>query len=126
MNLESRNPREQALELLKGQLSENALNLSGLYLRGAVEGNRDVGELAKSIQPGTYNENNGTVIFATTEGVYAIPSNSHLKDLLTQAEFQNDKSIGVPWLNDGNMWGTEAERLSNSGFQDWKRLHGQS
>jgi hypothetical protein len=122
MHFERNGSREQALEILKQNLSEHALSLEGLYLRGAVEENRDVGSRSKDIKPGTYNENNGVVVFATTEGAYAIPSTSSLYELLTQAGFEKDQSIGVPWLNDGNMWGPEAERQSNSGFQKWLEL----
>lgn len=122
MSIEQIGQREQALQILKQSLSEHALSLEGLYLKGAVETNRDVGSYSRGIKPGTYNENNGVVVFATTEGAYAIPANSGLYELLQQAEFEKDKSIGVPWLNDGNMWGAEAERQSNSGFQQWSKL----
>lgn len=124
MSFETKNPREQALDSLKTQLSENALNISQLYLHGYPDKeNRGWEFLKDTLRPGTYNENGGVIVFATNEGRYAVPSNSHVKDLLLLAEFQKDESVAVPSLNDGNMWGTEAERRTNSGFQEWQKLY---
>ncbi|MES2224338.1 MAG: hypothetical protein V4469_05415 [Patescibacteria group bacterium] len=121
MSAENPTPQEQALELLKNQLSESALNISGLYFAGASGADRTQDQL-KELKPGQYAEQNNVVIFATAEGRYAVPTTSHMTELIKQAEFQLNESVGVPQLNNVDMWGPENQRAGNSGFQKWQQL----
>lgn len=108
--------------MLKSQLPESALNISSLYLVGAPEADKKQDGLKDELQPGQYAEQNGVVVFATAEARYAVPATSHMTELLKQAEFQLNESVGVPQLNNAEMWGPENQRVGNSGFQKWQQL----
>lgn len=98
---------------------ENALKFNELYAKGTNETLK-----YDNIEPGTYNTNDGVIIGNIEGQVFALPANETTNELIQASELRLDGSIGVPHLNNAEyMWGNEAERQSNSTFQQWRDLH---
>ncbi|GEM_PF-3061560 len=108
--------QEIAVQALK---EGGSLSLTSLFLEG-------LGYTADKLpmKPLTWNENAGVIVVADSEGKrFAIPSSEQSRDALSKSGLEKDESVGVPNLNEANMWNkNEAVREQNSGFQRWRSL----
>lgn len=109
------NQNEIALEQLKAR----SMNLRGIYLAGT---DTKLDDIVSSMNSGTYNENGGVIVYKLGDEVFATPS-SRGGELVQTAGLMLDEKVGVPNLNDGEVWEKdEVKRNGLSGFQDWKKL----
>lgn len=98
-------------------LNAGSLSIENLYLPGSGE-TIDAKTAAK---PLTFNENAGNIVYADAEGRrHALPATNETREMLARNGFQQDPSVGVPWLNQEQVWGKGKEQ--NSSFQRWHAL----
>ena len=104
---------EKKTELLK----RKSMPLGGLYLAGA---DKRMDEL--EMQPGTYAENGGVIVYSDKNGEkYATPGTSESRQLLQQLEM-TEVSMGVPALSNGEVWGDDERRENMPSWHQWKDL----
>jgi|CXWL01.1.fsa_nt_gi hypothetical protein len=103
---------QASLEILKS----SAMNINGL----ALADGKVLDDL--EIAPGTYNENQEVIVFAIGDQKYAMPANSQARSYLEQAQFRKEESVGVPHLNDADVWGTPERRGQMESFKEWLSL----
>lgn len=111
---------DNKLELLKGE----SMPLGSLFLAGYEKANGDKGMNLNDLelQPGTYAENGGVIIYADKQGEkYATPTTGESRELLQQLEMA-EVSMGVPALNNGEVWGDANRREGMPSWHQWKDL----
>lgn len=107
-------------ELLKGE----SMPLGSLFLSGYEKANGDKGMNMNDLelQPETYAENGGVIIYEDKQGEkYATPATRESRELLRNLEM-TEVSIGVPALNNGEVWGDADRRENMPSWQQWKDL----
>lgn len=109
---------DKKLSAALATLRHKSLDLGGLHLPGIDK------MPAQEIQaePLTWNENAGVVLFTDKEGnKYELPSSEDARELLSSENgFTRVPGLGVPNLNDSNLWGKDRE--SNSAYRKWQSL----
>ena len=107
---------KRRLELM--HMEARSLPLAGLYLHGT---RLDCGDIP--IQPGTWNENSGVILYADSEGrSFVMPSRDDDRRWLFESGMKKDTTIGVPGFNNLEVWGTQEQRERATSFQRWMEL----
>ena len=99
-------------------LKRDSMVLEALYFAGIKLSSLDV-----KIRPGTWNANQGVIVFADLHGrKYAVPDFERTRKLLYESNMGQDESIGVPHLNNLEIWGNEERRQGMTSLEEWMRL----
>ena len=118
--VENKSEAEKKLELLK----KKSMPIGSLFLAGYEKANGDKGMNLNDLemQPGTYAENGGVIIYADKQGEkYATPATDESRELLRQSEII-EISMGVPALSNGEVWGDADRRENMPSWHQWKDL----
>jgi hypothetical protein len=110
-----KNPMENtapAFEERERQDQEKVLLAKSISLNG-------LGDLApKFAMPGSYNENQGVIVFSLDgQNFYATKPSEDTRALINDLGFHKNEGVGVPALNDRNTWTGKP-----SGLADWEKL----
>ena len=93
----------------------------GLAGRGGTDTSMNLNEL--KMTPGTWNENQGVIIYADNQGKkFAVPGSERARREFVSMGMMKDESVGVPHLNDAEVWGSEERREGMETFHHWKEL----
>ncbi|MEK9194967.1 MAG: hypothetical protein AAB975_01210 [Patescibacteria group bacterium] len=110
-------------ESVADKLKEEALDLAHIGLIGTRETS---GNEIPKMRPETWNENDGVIVFSDKGSrVYAIPASEWARDLLMHDKdgaMKKDENVGVPHLNNAEVWGDEARREGMNSFREWQKL----
>lgn len=108
-------------------LKLDSLDISNLALtgKGGFDASYQNGGEPLKIQPGTWNENSGVIVYADKGGkIYAVPASEEVRRQLQDPEsgMEKDEGVSVPHMNEADVWGTEERRKQMPIFDRWKGL----
>lgn len=76
---------------------------------------------------GAWNEANGVILFKTEEGeTFATPANSKTRESINNSCLAYTESLGVPNLNNLDVWGDEERRSQMESVNEWMELSSKS
>ena len=105
--------QEQMTELLK----KNSLDLFDVS-KSLIEGQNEgwAKDIQKGLEPLTWNENSGVLIFNDGEQTYVTRPSAELREKLNKSgTYTKNESLGVPHINDGDVW------KDKFAFEDFKK-----
>jgi hypothetical protein len=105
----SKTAEEQAFEAL----IEKSFSLRSLSLKGSnVESDN------AHIANGSYNVNQGVILIKSNDSYYALPETRETIEILQNDSRIKDERMGVPYLNDREMW----TNPDGESFKEWKQM----
>jgi|JI102314DRNA_FD_contig_21_15510789_length_511_multi_5_in_0_out_0_1 hypothetical protein len=105
----------------EGWLKNQSLDLTSVHLSGLGERADRLANYA----PGEWNEQNGIIMYADSEGaVFATPAIDAVREkIMADPSFVKVEGRGVLNLNDSEMvWGGKEKNESNTAFDRWTEL----
>lgn len=105
-------------------LKKESLGLSGVGIVQREGGKEIIKPDEQRINPNTWNENDGVILFTDGKGEkYVLPDSDEARKTLSEDEtMKKDEGIGVPHLQDKEVWGSEERRNSMSSYREWEKL----
>lgn len=112
---------EMKRELSQKAIRESGLNVNDLFLRGVGENGVYINP--ESIKAGTYNEQNGVILANIAGEIIALPSNERTHKIIEDSELLLDESVGVPNINNAEVWGDASQRAQSPSYMRWLELN---
>ena len=113
--------REDLEKTALDNLKKVSLNMNNIALTGIINPvDYD------SIPNGSWDEQNGVIMFKTKNEVYAVPANTRTREIMGKTGLVQGGFDGIPNLNNADVWGDENRRNQMESFNQWVELSQQS